>query len=155
MNMTRALVVLFVIVMSFAACSAWADDGFKIALGKTGINSHLTVSEVGYEYKNWEFNIGHFGQGPTKKGRQEVTDFYSVSKIIRPDWCFMGGCNFYRIGIAHTDNSNLVGKHNFRLGVGMNWKILSVEYFHYSSAGTYKPNTGIDGVMLKLNIPFE
>lgn len=153
MRLTHIIVCLFVAVLSLAACDAWAEDGFKIALGRTAVNSEVTASEVGYEYNDWELNIGHLGQGPTRHGNQDVIDVYSISKIVRPDWCFLGGCNFYRIGIAHIDDSPIVGKHNYRLGVGMAWRTLSVEYFHYSSAGTYKPNSGIDGIMLKLNIP--
>lgn len=151
LNLTRVLVVSFIIILLFAAGNAWATDGAKIALGHTAFNSHETVGEVGYEHANWEVNLGLIGAESDDK----TVLTYGVSKIVRPNWCVLGGCNYYRIGIAGIDDSPLVGPYNFRLGVGMNWRVFSVEYFHYSSAGIYDPNRGIDGIILKLNIPLE
>lgn len=155
MTKTKICVAVFLLVLLVAASSAWAENGPKIGLGHTGINSHMTVGEIAYEYNNWEAAASIIGQGDTQGGKQDAVNVYSVSKLVRPDWCFLGGCNYYRLGVASVDGSPLVGPFNYRLGVGMEWKLLSVEFFHYSSAGIYDPNTGIDGLMLKLNIPIK
>ena len=131
-----------------------AQGGVTIALGKTVLNSDASYAEIGYETRNWEFNLGLIGVGETKDGPQDLVITYGASKLVKPNWCFAGGCNYYRIGVAGVYGSPLVGPVNFRLGVGMNYGVFSVEAFHYSSAGIFEDNTGIDGVMLKLELPW-
>lgn len=152
MNKTRIAVVIFIVVLLIAAGSAWADA--KIALGQTVFNSTNTVGEIGYEWRDWEINAGLIGQGSTKNGDTDTIAAYSISKLVKPDWKFLGGKNYYRIGIAYIDGSPLVGRTNFRLGVGIEYKVFQIEYVHYSSAGIHETNAGIDAIMLKMNLSF-
>lgn len=152
MNKTGIAVLVFIVILLLAAGSAWADP--RIALGQTAFNSTNTIAEVGYEWREWEANLGLIGSGSTKNGHQDLVKTYSISKLVRPDWKFLGAKNYYRIGVAYIDDSPLVGGTNFRLGVGLEYKVFQVEYVHYSSAGIHETNTGIDAVMLRLNLPF-
>lgn len=152
MKTTKILVALFIVILLLAAGSAWADA--RIALGKTVFNSSSTVGEIGYEWRDWEANIGLIGQGSTKNGDTDTIATYSISKLVKPGWKFLGGKNYYRIGVAYIDGSPLVGGTNFRLGVGLEYKVFQLEYMHYSSAGIHKTNTGIDSLMLRLKLPF-
>jgi hypothetical protein len=146
-------ILAFIIVLILAAQDAYGDSA-TIALGKTAFNSDSTYAEIGYEVRDWEFNVGLIGAGETKDGWQSTVLTYGVSKIVRPNWCFLGGCNYFRIGVAGVHGSPLVGPINFRLGIGMDYGVFKVEAFHYSSAGIFEDNTGIDGVMLKLELPW-
>lgn len=151
MKLTKLIVIAFIVILILAAGSAWADA--KIALGQTVFNSHSTIGEIGYEWNDWEVNVGLIGAGSTKNGGQDIVPTYSLSKLIKPDWRFLGGKNYYRIGVAYIDGSPLVGNTNFRLGVGLEYKHFAIEYMHYSSAGIHNTNTGIDGLVLRLNLP--
>ncbi|QDP60424.1 MAG: hypothetical protein GOVbin1096_52 [Prokaryotic dsDNA virus sp.] len=152
-NKTFFGVVIFIILLLFAADNAYSANGPKISLGKTLINSNLAYGEIGYEYENFELTAAQMGEGSTKNGDQGVVQIYSLSHLVRPDWNTFFGKNYYRIGVAYIEDSPLVGNTNFRLGVGIDYGAFSVEYFHYSSSGIHNPNTGIDGIQLKLNIP--
>lgn len=149
---TKIAVGIFLIALLLAASSAFADA--KIALGHTAFNSSMTVGEIGYEWRDFEVTAGLIGQGSTKRGDQDAVPVYSVSKLVKPGWRFLGARNYYRIGVAYVDGSPLVGRTNFRLGVGLDWGIAALEYVHYSSAGIHETNTGIDAVLLRLNLPF-
>lgn len=158
MSWTRVLVVLFIIALIFATYSAHGSEGNpnngpRISLGYSLINSENPFGEIGYEYNSWEVAVSAFGSGGTEKGDQDVVYIYSLSHVVRPDWYVLKGRNYYRVGVAYVDDSPLVGDTNFRLGIGMEWKLIAVEYFHYSSAGIHSTNTGIDGVQLRLKIP--
>lgn len=146
-------ILAFIIVLLFAADDAWGGNA-TIALGRTAFNSDSTFAEIGYETRDWEFNVGLIGAGQTKDGWQSTVLTYGVSKIVRPNWCFLGGCNYYRIGIAAVHGSPLVGPVNFRLGIGIDWGVFRVEVGHISSADLFETNTGIDVPMLKLEIPW-
>jgi hypothetical protein len=146
-------ILAFIIVLILAAQDAYGANA-TIALGRTHLNSDSTYAEVGYQVRDWEFNLGLIGAGETKDGYQGTVLTYGVSKLVKPDWCFLGGCNYYRIGVAGVHGSPLVGPINFRLGIGMRYRNFSVEAVHDSSADLFKTNTGIDAVMLKLEIPW-
>jgi hypothetical protein len=148
-NFTKVAVVLFIIVLSWAAYDARADDGFRFSLGYTVANSTLPFGSVSYEWKDMELDATLIGQGSTKRGDQDVVKVFSLSHIVRPSWTFLGATNYYRIGVSYQDGSPLVGSTNFRLGIGLEWKVLQVEYVHYSSAGIHRPNSGIDGIQLR------
>jgi len=152
LNFTKIAVLTFIVVLLLAANSAFAD--VRIALGQTAFNSTNTVGEIGYEWREWEASVGLIGYGSTKNGHSDEVWTYSLSKLVRPDWSFLGGKNYYRIGVAYIDDSPLVGGTNFRLGVGLEYKVFQVEYLHYSSAGIHKTNTGIDAIMLRIKLPF-
>jgi hypothetical protein len=148
-------VFVFIIVLLFAADDAWGGNA-TIGVGQSILNSKATYAEAGYVTdRNWEFNLGLIGVGETKDGPQTLVTTYGVSKLVKPNWCFMSACNYYRIGVAGVHGSPLVGPINFRLGVGVRIKnVFEIEAFHYSSAGIFEDNTGIDGVMIKMVIPW-
>lgn len=146
---TMIAVIIFIIVLLFAASSAMAGQ-FRVALGYTVANSTLPYGEVGYELDNGvEFTAAEMAAGSTARGDQHEVQTVSVSKVVRPDWKFLGATNYYRIGVSYVNGSPLVGDTNFRLGIGLEWRIVQLEYFHFSSAGIHQPNTGIDGVQLR------
>lgn len=149
---TMVAVIVFIVVLVFAAYNARAEDGARISLGYTAANSTLPIGEIGYEYKGWEVAASLIGVGDTKNGEQKEVPVYSLSYITRPNWSFLGGRNYYRLGVSYVNGSPLVGDTNFRLGVGLEYKVFQVEYFHYSSAGIHQPNTGIDGIQLRFKI---
>lgn len=153
MNKTKIAVGIFLIVLLFSAYNAWADG--SVALGHTAFNSSSTVGEIGYEVNDWEFNAGLIGQGSTKNGDSGVVETFSISKLVKPGWSFLGGQNYYRIGVAYVNDSPLVGDTNFRLGVGLDYGLFAVEYGHLSSAGIHDPNTGIDFIQFKIKLPYE
>ena len=154
-NKTATLVVAFIVVLIFAVYSAnsEAENSPRIALGYSVGNSQLPWGELGYEYNNWEVAVAQWGEGTTDKGSQDTVEVVSLSHVVRPHWNFLYGRNYYRIGVAHVNDSVLVGDTNFRLGIGLEWEHVQLEYFHYSSAGIHDTNTGIDGIQLRLKLP--
>jgi hypothetical protein len=146
-------ILAFIIVLILASQDA-AADSVTIALGRTVLNSDSTYAEVGYEVDNWEFTAGLIGAGQTKDGWQSTVLTSSVSRIVRPNWCFLGGCNYYRIGIMAVHGSPLVGPLNFRLGIGMDYGVFKFEAGHTSSADLFETNTGLDYPFLKLEYPW-
>lgn len=154
MNWTKGAVLLFIILLLWAAFDARGDNGARVSLGHTVFNSQVTVGEVGYEYEGWEVAATQMGSGSTKRGDVDVTPVYSVSYLVEPRWGLLWGENYYRLGVAYVDGSPLVGDTNFRLGIGVNYyDVFSLEYVHYSSAGIHETNTGIDAIQLRFHIP--
>lgn len=154
-NKTSAAVAAFIVVLIFAVYSASsnAENGPRVSLGYSIINSELPFGEIGYEYNGWEVAASQWGSGKTKKGYQDPVNIYSLSHVVRPRWGVLGATNYYRIGVSYVDDSPLVGDTNFRLGIGLEWDHVQLEYFHYSSAGIHETNTGIDGIQLRLKLP--
>ena len=157
MNYTKILVAIFIILLIGAAFSEYAnaqrvdpvDDGPRISLGHTAFNKYETHGEFGYEWNQWE--AAYSIQGSS--GVSDTTNIASLSRVVKPEWFVGHARNYYRIGVSHVDNSDLVGDFNFRLGVGLTYKVFAVEYFHYSSAGINDTNSGIDGFMIRFNVP--
>jgi hypothetical protein len=57
------------------------------------------------------------------------------------------------MGLSYNDGSKLVGRTNFRLGLGLDFnEVLRVEYVHHSSADIHNPNRGIDYIMLNYTV---
>ncbi|WP_346839830.1 acyloxyacyl hydrolase [Microbulbifer sp. SAOS-129_SWC] len=123
-----------------------------LSLGHTALHSDNSVGEIGYRVGHWEAAAALIGQGHTSRGDIERARAWSVSRIVWPSWQLLGADNYYRIGAAYVDGDPLVGDWNYRLGLGLSWGLAEVEYFHYSSAGINDPNTGIDGVQLRLRL---
>lgn len=146
-------VVTFIILLLVASYDARAENGARISLGYSLFNSTLPMGEIGYEYNGWEAALSQLGEGETKNGDQGNVTVYSLSHLVRPHWSFLWGENYYRLGVAYVDGSPLVGDTNFRLGIGMEYKVFQVEYFHLSSAGIHETNSGIDGIQLRFKIP--
>lgn len=150
-------VITFIIVLIFAAYSARSEaseDMFHIGVGKTVINSELKVGEIGYEINNWEFQATLMEEGGTKNGKQKQLEIYSASYLTKPKWGYKGIDPYFRLGVSYNNGSELVGKSNFKLGVGVDLHdIFRVEYVHHSSAGIHQTNTGIDYLMLNYQVP--
>ncbi|WP_189470937.1 acyloxyacyl hydrolase [Litchfieldella qijiaojingensis] len=135
------------------ADSAGSEDGARISLGHTLIQSSVPMVELGYEYRSWEVAFSYLDRGHTSNGRQRSSvRIYSASRLFRPGWNFLRGQNYYRLGLSYVDDSPLVGGFNFRLGVGLDYGRFSIEYFHYSSAMINDVNSGIDGLQLRFKL---
>ena len=135
------------------AATARADT-VNVGLGKSILNSHSTVGEIGYERKGWEVQANLIGAGDTKNGQQDHLSIYSVSYITDPGWGYRGVEPYIRLGVSHNTGSKLIGSSNFRLGLGVNFnQVFRLEYVHHSSAGIHDPNTGLDYVALSYIMP--
>src|SRR5690554_2898570 len=156
-NKTALGVITFIVVLILAGYSARseADNGARIGVGKTLINSHLKVGEIGYEYNDWEISAAILEDGKTKNGIQsETMQIYSVSYLTKPKWGVYGVDPYFRLGVSYNDGSKLIGNSNFRLGVGLDFHdVWRVEFSHHSSAGIHNPNTGLDYITLTYKIP--
>lgn len=152
-NLTKVAVALFLAVLLCAVAAERALAGPVLSLGRTVLNSENTFGEIGYQFGDrhqWEASASLIGQGWTKRGDIVKNEVFSLSRVVRPEWRFLGASNYYRIGVAKVNGSPLVGVPNYRLGVGLDWGVVAVEYVHYSSAGINDPNSGIDGIQLRL-----
>jgi len=152
MNKTTVAVILFivfaVIIFGYSEKSK-ADQSIQISLGETVINSHLTVSEIGYEYNQWEVQAALIEDGSTKNGYQDQMQVYSVSYRTEPDLEFWGVQPYSRLGVSYNSGSELVGDTNFKLGIGLDFhNVWRVEFSHHSSSGIHNPNTGIDYISI-------
>ena len=154
MNWTKGAVLAFIVILILALYSerGEARDGVVLSLGHTALNASQSTGEIGYRAGRWEAALTRFGSGDTKRGHIDSAHALSLARIVRPGWGFLGGENYYRIGGAYVDAMPLVGHWNYRLGVGVMWDLVEVEYFHYSSAGINDINTGIDGIQLRLKL---
>lgn len=156
-NKTALGVIAFIVVLILAGYSARseADNGARIGVGKTLINSHLKVGEIGYEYNDWEFSATILEEGQTKNGFQsDNMHIYSASYLTKPKWGVYGVDPYFRLGVSYNDGSKLIGNSNFRLGVGLDFHdVWRVEFSHHSSAGIHNPNTGLDYITLTYKIP--
>lgn len=153
-------VVVFVIILVLAGYSAKsnAEQYAYIGVGKTVINSHLTVGMIGYEYNNWEANARLLEDGQTINGHQDQMQIYSLSHLTKPNWGYKGVDPYFRIGASYNNGSALVGRTNFMLGVGLNFhKVFRVEFVHDSSANIHNPNTGVDQIVLSyiMDVPWN
>ena len=154
MNYTKDLVAIFIVLLITAGMREYAKaepvgNGLRIALGHTLFNKSETHGEFGYHHNRWEAAYSFQGAG----GFNQTTEIYSLSRLVRPGWDAGYVSSYFRIGGAYVRNSDLVGDVNFRLGVGADYKVFGIEFFHYSSAGIYDTNRGIDGVMIRYNVP--
>jgi hypothetical protein len=153
MKKTAILVAVFIVALIVAGYVR-ADDGARIGLGKSIINSDLKTAEIGYEWNSWEASATLSEAGKTKNGFQDQVETYSVSYLTRIAAAPVWATPFLRLGVSYNSGSNLVGPTNFRLGVGVDFSdVWRVEYVHHSSAGIHRPNTGIDYVMLTYKMP--
>jgi hypothetical protein len=149
-----SIIIAVFIILLISIGYVRADDGARIGLGKSIINSDLKTAEIGYEWNSWEASATLSEAGKTKNGFQDQVETYSVSYLTRiavaPVWA--PPCR--RVGVSSNSGSNLVGPTNFRLGVGVDFSdVWRVEYVHHSSAGIHRPNTGVDYVMLTYKMP--
>ncbi|MBT0961671.1 acyloxyacyl hydrolase [Denitromonas iodatirespirans] len=143
--------IVAIILGILSAIEAHAEQGFRVALGRTVVNSSATFGEFGYEFPSgWELTGTAMGATDTKRGQQGEVQALSFSRLVRPDWHLAGANVYLRLGVAYVDGAELIGDTNFRLGIGLEWqRALQIEYVHWSSAGIHQPNTGIDGVQLR------
>ncbi len=149
-NYTVIAVVGFIIILFFATLSEKAQADAYVSVGSALFNSSVSAGEFGYQFDNhWDVDVSRFGQGGTKKGDQGIVTVMSLSHRIIPNWRLFGQQFYIRLGVAHVDGSPLVGAINYRLGIGFDLGVLDFELGHYSSAGIYKNNTGMDGAFLR------
>jgi hypothetical protein len=149
-----SIIIAVFIILLISIGYVRADDGARIGLGKSIINSDLRTAEIGYEWNSWEASATLSEAGKTKNGFQDQVETYSVSYLTRIAAAPVWATPFLRLGVSYNSGSNLVGPTNFRLGVGVDFRdVWRVEYVHHSSAGIHKPNTGIDYVMLTYKMP--
>ncbi|TVO57513.1 acyloxyacyl hydrolase [Denitromonas halophila] len=150
---TRVAVAAFIVAIAYGAFlikEAEAAPGIRVGLGRTVVNSSAPWGEFGYELPNgWEIAAAITGAGDTHNGPQGEVRALSFSRIVRPPWRVFGANNYLRLGVAYVDGSALIGDSNFRLGIGLEWSVMQLEYFHYSSAGIHQPNTGVDGIQIR------
>ena len=152
LNWTKGAMALGLVVLLCALYAERSRAEVYLSLGHTALNASQSAGELGYRFGKYEAAITRFGEGNTKRGHIDSAHGVSLSRIVRPGWGFLGGENYYRIGGSYVDSMPLVGNWNYRLGVGLHWDLVEVEYFHYSSAGINDINTGIDGIQLRLKL---
>jgi len=147
-NKTVAGVIITLSIMWLAWISAEkAEAQVYVELAKTVLNSDMTMHGIGYTQKNIGAAIEWTGSGETKRGKQGVEPMISVYYVTDPKWRILFGDFKTVIGYAYTPNQKLVGQSNFRLEFKLRYKG-GIEFFarHYSSAGLWNPNTGIDSI---------
>ena len=146
-------VILFIVLLTVTLIhskSAQAE-GLYIGLGKTFINSNQTTHELGYRFKKYGFSIERTGEGRARKTSQGARNIYSAYRVIDPKWEVLGADFKPVIGLAYTPDQALVGNTNFRLEIYLTYfDTLEVFLKHYSSAGLYENNTGIDSIGIRL-----
>ena len=153
-NKTALAVIIFVILLLIAGYTR-AEDGARIGIGSSIVNSHLKTGEIGYEWNSWEVHYALQKAGDTKRGYQDQIHIYSVSYLTRPKPLQNKYASpFIRLGVSYNDDSPMVGDTNFRLGLGIDFsEVWRLEYSHHSSAGIHNPNTGLDYITLTYKIP--
>ena len=136
------------LILLLIASNSCADT-INIGVGKTVANSHLNTGEIGYESNGWEVQATLIEAGDTVYGAQSELKMYSVSYITEPEWSYKKLKPFFRLGVSYNSGSVLVGRSNFKIGVGFNFnKMFRLEYVHHSSANIHRPNLGIDYIAL-------
>jgi len=99
MNKNKLAVALFIVLLIAAGYAATARaDTVNIGLGKSILNSHSTVGEIGYERKGWEVQATLMGAGDTENGQQDKLSIYSVSYITEPGRGYKGVEPYVRLG---------------------------------------------------------
>ena len=149
-NKTALAVGLFIILLLAAG---YARSEVRIGLGHSFASSELVVGEIAYEYSDWEISATKMEAGKTRNGYQDTMEIYSVSYLTRP-FNYAPANPFLRLGVSQNTGSPLVGRTNFRLGLGVDFSdVWRLEYAHHSSAGIHNPNTGIDYVVMSYTMP--
>jgi hypothetical protein len=140
-------VVLFVgLLWSMRSCEIANAEPY-IGLGHTVANSSVTSPELGYRFGKYGVAIEATGEGRTDKGEQGAYPILTAYRVIDPNWCKWGMCLKSAIGAAYTPNQKLVGPLNYRLELIIGLPSNAEIYIkHYSSAGTFENNTGLDVV---------
>ncbi len=148
-------IALFIVLLGVCmyAEDVYSDEGtVYIGLGKSAVNMHTTVAEVGYRTTDkWDSQFMIIGKGYTRHTKQ-VDHIYigSFSRVIAPKWGLRYVKPYMRLGVAVFTESNLVsGVGSFRLGAGINFGKFELEAQHYSTAGLSSRNTGMDSIILR------
>ena len=85
MNKTAFGVGGFIILLIAAGYAANSRaDTVNLGVGKSVINSHLKVGEIGYERNGWEVQATLMGAGDTKNGQQDQLSIYSCRTLLSP-----------------------------------------------------------------------
>lgn len=143
-NKTALAVVLFGgLLWYMLAVEKARADGPYLGLGQTILRAGLTVPELGYELGKYRFVLSATGEGAGASVRPIV----SAYRVVDPGWGWLRA----GIGVAYTPNQQLVGDVNYRLELILILPADAELYAtHYSSAGAYDNNTGLDLVGFRL-----
>ena len=155
MTTTVAAIALFVATVGTANVHdtpALHPTGATVELGRTVGRLDETVNAVSINHNGWRATAA--GQGNRNDRTAEGTTYmYSLQREFRPietPWRPVVG-----IGPAYVDNSPFVGRVNYALSAGIEWRgHMGLTYTHYSNAGMTSPNTGLDSVRLWMMVEF-
>lgn len=157
MSGTAAAVAVFVTLTGAAYHSEPPDNpkpGARVFIGQSTGYISETIQGVGVEAYRWELQAAEQGNR-NERTAEGTTNLYSLTRIIRPAWTFIGFQPEFRIGPAYVENSPFVGRTNMHLAAGVAWYgLISLSYNHYSSGGVHRPNTGLDDVRASMNFSF-
>ena len=140
----------FVVVLHFMMRSEKANAEPYVGLGHTIIHSSVTSGELGYRFGRYGFAVEATGEGETDKGPQGFYPILSAYRVVDPRWCYRVVCLKSALGAAYTPNQLLIGEWNYRLELIAAFYDWEFYLKHYSSAGGFKNNTGLDVAGLRL-----
>ena len=91
------------------------------------------------------------GKGDTRYGDHQQMRMISINRLVYPGW--WKNKLFIGLGISKvSQNQPLVGEWNYRPIFGYDGGVYKVYYHHYSSAGVNDMNTGVDGIVLRVEM---
>lgn len=151
---TVQAVMLFIVILgaflTFEKAEAAEPIGY-VALGHSTFNYYQTTGEIAYTPGRWAIAAQLIGEGSYEGSKVETTKIYSVSRFVNAP--FNQGRPYARIGVAYVDDQMpLVGTWNFRLGLGYRAGRIRFEIGHYSSAGIWNTNRGIDFIQVGFSL---
>ena len=155
MNSTVAAIAAFIATLGTANVHdnpALHPTGATFELGRTVGRLDETVNALSLNHNGWRATAA--GQGNRNDRTAEGTTYmYSLQREFRPidrPWRPVVG-----IGPAYVDNSPFVGRVNYALSAGVEWRgTFGLTYTHYSNAGMTSPNTGLDSIRLSMTADF-
>lgn len=144
-------VILFIVILGwFLTAEADESPGY-VALGHSTFNYYQTTGEIAWTPGKWAVAAQLLGEGSYRGQRVETTTIYSVSRFVEAP--FWNGRPYARIGVAYVDGDlPLVGNRNFRLGLGYRLGVARIEMGHYSSAGIWSTNRGVDFIQVGFDL---
>jgi opacity protein-like surface antigen len=151
-------------VASFLAVMGWStfnDQPVDVNSAFVGVGvTQGRVTEplllVGYERNGWQAEYSEQGNhSANNNDRGTTTQVFSVTRVFRPSVPANNWQPYTGIGVAYVRNSFFVGPSNTRLRLGLEYRgTFAIEWSHVSSAGVHRPNTGLDYVQARFNVPF-
>lgn len=143
---TLVAVIAFAALLFFMLKSEKADAGVYLGLGHTFGHSNVTAPEVGYRFLSYGVALEGTGEGDNGVAKPIV----SVYRFVDPGWCYDGICLASAIGFGYTPSQSLIGPLNYRLEIVVSYNSFFEIYAkHYSSAGFFENNTGLDSAGIR------